>query len=118
MTARKRRWIGAAGALAAAGALVWGASVRSGPALAAGETLTATVGPGFTISLTDVNGTPVQQLTPGTYTIAVHDRASVHNFHLSGPGVDQINDTETTGDHPWTMTAAAGSYRYQCDPHA
>src|SRR5215211_6749133 len=120
MTARRRSWISAAGALAAAvaGARVWGASDRSGPALAAGETLTATVGPGFTISLTDVNGTPVQQLTPGTYTIAVHDRASVHNFHLSGPGVDQMTGVEFTGDLTWTVTVAAGSYRYQCDPHA
>ena len=43
----------------------------------------------FVISLRDANGNAVTQLAPGTYDIAVSDRAESHNFHLRGPGVDK-----------------------------
>jgi plastocyanin len=79
--------------------------------------LYATVGPGYTISLTDAAGAPVSSLQPGTYTIVVHDQASVHNFHLLGPGVDQTTTVEFVGEQIWTLTLGAGSYRFQCDPH-
>jgi len=80
-------------------------------------TLQATVGPGYTINLTQ-NGTKVTQLAPGTYTIDVNDQASIHNFHLSGPGVDQATDIEGTGTTTWTVTFQNGTYTYVCDAHA
>jgi hypothetical protein len=90
----------------------------AGGAGAQSPTLFGTVGPGFTIKLADASGNPVQNLDPGTYTIQIEDKADIHNFHLTGPGVDQATDIEQTGTFIWTVTLAAGTYHYQCDPHA
>ena len=92
-------------------------TVFAGGAGAQSPTLFATVGPGFSIRLADAAGNTVTQLDPGTYTIQVDDRASIHNFHLTGPGVDQATDIEQTGTFTWTVTFAAGRYHYQCDAH-
>src|SRR5579885_3099868 len=80
-------------------------------------TLQGVVGPGFSITLTQ-NGTKVTHLDPGTYTITVDDRSADHNFHLSGPGVDQSTDVAGTGTTTWTVTLQDGTYSYQCDVHA
>ena len=85
---------------------------------ASGTTLTASVGPGFEISLTDASGNDVSTLTAGTYTIDVDDQSDAHNFHLTGPGVDETTDVGGTGTDTWTVTLEAGSYHFQCDPHA
>jgi hypothetical protein len=82
-----------------------------------GGTLQATVGPGYTISL-DQNGAKVTQLDPGTYTIDVSDQSAIHDFHLTGPGVNQSTDIEGTGATTWTVTFANGTYAYVCDAHA
>ena len=89
----------------------------AGGAGAQGETLTGVVGPGFTIRLSDSTGAPVKQLAPGTYTIQVQDLSDQHNFHLTGPGVDQATDVEGTGGITWTVTFTDGAYHFQCDPH-
>ncbi len=94
------------------------ALVVSGGAGAQSPTLFATVGPGFQIGLADASGSPVTHLDPGTYTIQVADKASVHNFHLSGPGVDMATGVEEVATVTWTVTFTQGSYHYQCDPHA
>ena len=84
---------------------------------AATPKLTGVVGPGFTITLK--NGTkPVKTLKAGTYTIVVSDRASIHNFHLTGPGVNKSTTVPFTGTQTWTVKLKAGKYTYQCDPHA
>ena len=58
-------------------------------------------------------------IPPGTYTIRVVDDATEHNFHLSGPGVDQATDTGGLSSPTWTVTLQPGSmYRFQCDSHA
>jgi plastocyanin len=85
---------------------------------ASGSTLTASVGPGFDISLTDANGAAVSTLSAGEYTIEVNDQSDIHNFHLNGPGVDETTDVGGTGTESWTVTLEAGSYHFQCDPHA
>jgi hypothetical protein len=82
----------------------------------AGGTLIATVGPGFTISLT-MNGAPVTQLDPGDYTIQVSDQSDLHNFHLSGPGVQQATEVEGTGSATWNVTFVDGTYTFVCDAH-
>src|SRR4051812_33380312 len=84
----------------------------------ADNNLVGTVGPGFTITLVDSAGRPVQHLDPGDYTILVHDNADVHDFHLSGPGVDQVTDVAGTGDTTWHVTFTDGTYTFICDPHA
>jgi len=99
-------------AAAAAAVLVFasGAGAQS-------PTLFGTVGPGFQIKLADASGNPVTHLDPGTYTIQIEDKADIHNFHLTGPGVDKATDIEQTGTFLWTVTFTNGTYRYQCDPH-
>jgi plastocyanin len=78
-----------------------------------------TVGPGYTITLTDADGNSVTSLPAGTYDIEVHDNAAIHNFHLFGPAsVDESTDVAGTGQVTWTVTLVAGTYTYQCDPHA
>ncbi len=99
--------------LAALAALVLPAA-----AAAANPQLLASVGPGFTISLTDAGGKRVTQLDPGTYDIVVDDQADEHNFHLSGPGVDERTDVSFVGKVTWTVTLKDGSYSFVCDPHA
>jgi hypothetical protein len=89
------------------------------PGLARSDgTLVATVGPGFDISLTGADGQPVTRLPAGTYTITVHDQSNIHDFHLSGPGVDQTTDIDGTGDTTWTVTLQDGTYTFVCDAHA
>jgi plastocyanin len=85
---------------------------------AASGSLTASVGPGFDISLTDADGAAVSTLSAGEYTIEVNDQSDIHNFHLTGPGVDEMTDVGSTGTETWTVTFEAGSYHFQCDPHA
>jgi hypothetical protein len=90
------------------------------PATSHGQarTLTGTVGPGFTITLSDASGARVQHLDPGQYTITVSDRADVHNFHLFGPGVNELTVVEDMGTMTWNVTFRDGIYTYQCDPHS
>lgn len=85
---------------------------------ASGTTLNATVGPGFTISLTGPDGKAVTTLKAGTYTINVDDQSDIHDFHLTGTGVDKTTSVSGTGKETWTVTFQAGKYSYQCDPHA
>ena len=80
--------------------------------------LVGTVGPGFTITLTK-SGTKVAKLKAGKYAITVNDRASIHDFHLTGPGVNKVTSVAGTGQTTWTVTLQKGkTYRFMCDPHA
>ena len=85
--------------------------------------LVAKVGPdsSFKISLTK-GGKKVTSLKPGKYLIAVTDTASIHNFHLTGPGVNKNSGVaaKTKARKPlkWTVTLKKGTYRFVCDPHA
>jgi hypothetical protein len=78
-----------------------------------GNALTATVGPGFDISMSGTDG-----LTAGEYTIAVSDKSSAHNFHLIGPGVDMQTEVSAEEDTSWTVELQAGEYTFVCDPHS
>ena len=88
-----------------------------GGARPAQNALTGTVGPGFSISLVDESGNLVTHLDPGTYTITVKDLSAEHNFDLTGPGVAQHTEVETTGTVTWTVTFTDGVYTYVCDAH-
>jgi plastocyanin len=87
---------------------------------AGGNELEATVGEGdaFTISLTDSSGAPVSTLKPGSYTVKVSDKSKIHNFHLTGPGVEQKTTVPDVSDTTWTVDLTAGTYTFTCDPHA
>jgi plastocyanin len=89
------------------------------PAASTPVTLRGTVGPGFTINVT-LAGKKVTQLNRGVrYRLVVADRSSIHDFHLTGPGLDRVITTvEFTGTKSLVFTARKGSYRYVCDPHS
>lgn len=93
------------------------AALLAPTALASTPTLTGTVGPGFTITLTQ-GGKKVTKLTHGTYSIKVSDKSNIHNFHLKGPGVNKTTSVGGTGTSVWKVTLKAGAYTYVCDPHA
>jgi hypothetical protein len=78
--------------------------------------LVGTVGPGFTITLT-AGGRPVARLKPGRYTIVVFDRSPIHDFHLTGPGIDKATGVASVGTTTWTVRLRRGRYHFQCDPH-
>jgi Copper binding proteins, plastocyanin/azurin family len=94
------------------------ALVLAGSASGQNPTLFATVGPGFSIRVTDGADNRITRIPPGTYTVKVSDLSAAHNFHLSGPGgFDMSTTVEGTGTAEWTVTFQAGTYHYQCDPH-
>jgi hypothetical protein len=76
---------------------------------------------GFDISLNDATGRKISSLPAGTYTIVVHDRSAIHNFHLASnddPTVDFRTDVPFVGDMTFTATFTAGlRYAYACEPH-
>jgi hypothetical protein len=83
------------------------------------ETLTGTVGPGFTIFLRHADGRNVTQLEAGSYRIVVRDESIEHNFHLSGAGVNMATSVENIETVTWDVTFAdAQRYTFVCDPHA
>jgi plastocyanin len=86
-------------------------------ASAAPVKLTAVVGPGFNISLKK-GSTKVTKLKAGKYTISVSDKSNIHNFHLTGPGVNKRTSVSGTGTTTWHVRLRRGTYRYVCDPHA
>jgi plastocyanin len=75
------------------------------------NTLTGTVGPGFTISMNK------KSVKAGTFVITIHDLASIHDFHLTGPGVDKKTSVSGTGTTKWTVKLKKGTYHFVCDPH-
>jgi plastocyanin len=75
------------------------------------NTLAGTVGPGFTISMTK------KTVKAGSYAITIHDLASIHDFHLTGPGVDKKTSVSGMGTTKWTVNLKKGTYHFVCDPH-
>jgi plastocyanin len=98
--------------LAAIAALVAAASAG-----AATPKLVGVTGPGFTITIKSA-GKAVKSLKAGTYVITVKDTSSIHNFHLTGPGVNKSTTVPFTGTKTWTVNLKPGTYTYKCDIHA
>jgi plastocyanin len=86
-------------------------------AVAATPTLNGTVGPGFTITLTQ-GGKKVTKLKAGTYVFKIADKSTIHDFHLTGPGVNKKTSVAAQGTTTWKLTLKKGTYKYVCDPHA
>src|SRR3954462_15214129 len=97
--------------------------LASGSAGADMPTLTAIVGTndGFNITLNDASGKKISRLLPGTYTVVVDDRSTIHNFHLASngdPTVDFRTDLEFVGQKSFTVTFRNNTeYAYACEPH-
>ena len=86
-------------------------------ASAGGSTLNGTVGPGFSITLTK-GGKKVTKLTAGTYVFKIADKSNIHNFHLTGPGVNKSTTVSAKGTFTWKLKLKKGTYKFVCDPHA
>lgn len=71
----------------------------------------------FTITLKDAKGAEVTSLKAGTYQIKIKDTSKIHNYHLSGPGVDVTTTIPEVKDVTWPVTLKAGTYTFECDPH-
>jgi plastocyanin len=65
-----------------------------------------------TIAFTDLGGSPVTHLDPGTYSIAVKDTSSRNSFRLVGPGVEEHTQNFPLADYTWTVTVADGTYSF------
>jgi plastocyanin len=90
----------------------------AGGAAAAAQTVNGTVGPGFTITVT-MHGKKVTKLKAGTYRFVISDRSDIHDFHVSGPGLDRVlTAVDFTGTKSFSLKLKKGTYRFQCDPHA
>jgi plastocyanin len=104
-----------AAAVATVAALV---SVASGLGGSSVTTLNGTVGPGFTISLTQ-GGHKVSTLKQGTYRLVVSDRSDDHNFVLRGPGTTRsLSSVGATGSRTVLVKLTKGTWTYFCAPHA
>lgn len=86
-------------------------------ALAAAPVLRGTVGPAFTITLTR-GGVKVHKLKPGTYVFKIADKSGIHNFHLTGPGINKKTAVGFQGSVTWRLKLKKGTYKFVCDPHA
>jgi plastocyanin len=71
----------------------------------------------FVITLTTEDGSEVTSLPAGTYTLEIVDKTDIHNFHLSGPGVDEASDVAGQEDEEYEIELQAGTYEFVCDPH-
>jgi plastocyanin len=88
------------------------AAVVALPVVAATPKLLGTVGPGFTIAVAK------KPTKAGKYTLVVSDKSSIHNFHLTGPGVNVKTSVAATGSKTFRITLKKGKYTFVCDPHA
>jgi plastocyanin len=79
--------------------------------------LAGEVGPGYSIEVKKANK-DLKTIKAGTYRIKVEDKASIHNFHLKGPGLNKKTGISFTGETTWTIKLKPGTYTYQCDSHA
>jgi plastocyanin len=102
------------------GAVAAAALAATGSGMAASaKTVNGTVGPGFTIGLT-MQGKKVTSLKAGTaYRFVISDRSDIHDFHLSGPGLNRVlSSVEDTGTKSFVFRLKKGTYRFVCDPHS
>ena len=72
----------------------------------------------FSISLTDDKGAAIKNLAAGTYSLTIKDESSIHDFHLTGTGVDKATTVPGTGSTTFTVTFKPGKYSFVCDPHS
>lgn len=73
---------------------------------------------GFKIEMTNASGRPLKTVQAGTYRIKIEDRATIHDFHLIGPGVNRKTSVGGRTETIWTVELRKGTYRFVCDPHA
>jgi hypothetical protein len=104
-------------AAAAAVALAIAVAIAA-PAAAVPKTVQGSVGPGFSIKL-ELGGRKVTRLSQGPYRFVINDRSSIHDFHMTGPGLNRMLTTvDFVGTKSVVLTLKKGVYKYVCDPHS
>jgi len=88
------------------------------PAQAAAPKLVGTVGPGYSIKLTQ-GGKRVTKIKAGTYTFVISDRSSFHSYGLDGPKgyAKDFTSVPFKGTKTFTVKLKAGKYKYYCSAH-
>lgn len=82
--------------------------------------LIGTVGPGFTIVMTNAAGTTLDTVTEGRYTLLVHDQSAEHNFVLGKKETGEraaSTEVEFVGDQAFEVNLTPGHWVYACSPH-
>lgn len=72
----------------------------------------------FLIELHDENDKPITDLAAGSYALKVEDYSAIHDFHLTGNGVDKATTVPGKGTQTFQVTFSPGTYTFVCDPHA
>jgi plastocyanin len=72
----------------------------------------------FKIEMKNRANQPLKTVKAGTYRIKIEDKASMHNFHLTGPGVNKASSLGGVTETTWTVRLKPGTYVYFCDAHA
>jgi plastocyanin len=85
---------------------------------AAAPKLIGTVGPGYTITLTQ-GGKKVTKLKAGTYRFVINDKSSMHSYGLDGPKgfAKDFTSVPFKGIKTFTLKLKAGKYKYYCQAH-
>src|SRR3954452_9658015 len=65
----------------------------------------------FKIEMKGANGKALKTVKAGTYKLKVEDKGSIHNFHLTGPGVNKSTSVGGTGEQTWTVKLKPGTYK-------
>ena len=81
------------------------------PAVAATPTFKGNVGPGFTIKMVS------KPTKVGKTKLVIADKSNIHNYHLTGPGVNIKTSVAAVGVKTFTVTLKKGTYKFVCDPH-
>ena len=104
--------------LVVGGAALATALLSVSSAAAAVPKLVGTVGPGFTITLTQ-GGKKVTKLKAGKYTFTINDKSPMHSYGLDGPKgfAKDFTSVSFKGTKTFTLTLKAGKYKYYCQPH-
>jgi plastocyanin len=73
---------------------------------------------GYKIEMKNASGGPLKTVKAGTYQIKIEDHATIHDFHLKGPGVNKKTSVSGRTETTWTVKLRPGTYTFTCDPHA
>lgn len=93
------------------------------PSDGAPTTLMAVVGSAddpeaYTIGILDEQGAMITSVPAGDYSLTFVDRSQLHNFHLTGEGVDVATEVRGTDESTVEITLVPGTYDFVCDPHS
>lgn len=85
--------------------------VHHQPAASQKAMISGSVGPGMTISVSR------HKVHHGMYTFTVHDKSTMHNWHIVGPGVNRKTPVAKKVTKTFTVQLTKGTYKIRCDVH-